>query len=100
MTRNDEIVNRSIDYGQKTPSEYDDGRYDLSDLEWAFEEGAKWSDEHPRINLVDIDKAVRWLKDNASKFVYISAHTNLASINAHRLAEEFAEKMLNNIMEG
>ncbi len=44
MKREEEIINKGIEYGQSTPSEYDDGRYDLSDLEWAFEEGAKWAD--------------------------------------------------------
>lgn len=64
MTRDDEIVNRSIDYGQKTPSEYDDGRYDLSDLEWAFEEGAKWADK------TMIVKVCEWLKDMACIYAY------------------------------
>ena len=61
-----------------------------------FKLGAEWADEHPRKNLVDIDKAVRWIKDNANKFVYVSAHTNTASINEHLFAEEFAEAMSNN----
>jgi hypothetical protein len=62
MTRDDEIVNRSIDYGQKTQSEYDDGRYDLFDLEWAFEEGAKWADS------TMVEKAVEWLSLNAELY--------------------------------
>ena len=61
-----------------------------------FKLGAEWADEHPRKNLVDIDKAVKWIKDNANKFVYVSAHTNTASINEHLFAEEFAEAMSNN----
>jgi hypothetical protein len=47
MLRISEIILKSIDYGKKTHSDYDDGKYDLYDLEQAFEEGAKWADDNP-----------------------------------------------------
>ena len=63
MTRQEEIINRSIEYGKENPSEYDDERYDLSDLEFAFEEGAKWADQHPKEGLVDVERVEQWIKD-------------------------------------
>ena len=32
--------------------------------------GAKWSDENPKERLVSIDKACRWLKENANPVFY------------------------------
>lgn len=37
-----------------------------------FMAGAQWADEHPKDNLVDIDKACEWLNNNADK--YASMH--------------------------
>lgn len=62
MKREEEIINKGIEYGQSNPSEYDDGRYDLSDLEWAFEEGAKWADS------TMVEKVVEWLSLNAELY--------------------------------
>ena len=31
--------------------------------ETGFKEGAKWADQHPKPNLVDIDKACEWLSN-------------------------------------
>ena len=84
MSREEEIYEASGEFGLWNVGEA------------MFKLGAEWADEHPRKNLVDIDKAVRWIKDNANKFVYVSAHTNTASINEHLFAEEFAEAMSNN----
>lgn len=71
MKREEEIINKAIEYGQQTPSEYDDGRYDLSDLEWAFEEGAKWADEHPYKELKEkmMHDICGWLDWHAKDYI-------------------------------
>lgn len=33
-----------------------------------FETGAKWSDEHPKPNLVDIDKVCKWLEEHYQQY--------------------------------
>ena len=34
----------------------------------AFEAGKNWADENPKPGLVDINKAVKWLKENEAKY--------------------------------
>lgn len=85
MTRKEEILTKSIDYGQKTPSEYDDGRYDLSDLELAFEKGAKWADK------TMIDKAIDWLHSHANDFM--PASYSIQKYDTNGLLYYFKEAM-------
>jgi hypothetical protein len=61
-----------------------------------FIRGAEWADRHPNKCLVDVNTAYRWLKDNAHRFTYMSAHSNEPLINEHQLAEEFVQAMTNN----
>ena len=93
MTREETIKKQAEKEVTKTYAFIHHEDFSCEDMADMFVKGGKWADEHPRKNLVDIDEAVRWLKDNAGKFVYLSAHTNLASINAHLLAEEFAKEI-------
>lgn len=48
---------------------------------------AQWKDEQTKRQF--IDKAVRWLKDNALHYCYKSAFTGDAMIDINRLAERF-----------
>ncbi len=48
---------------------------------------AEWKDEQAKRQF--IDKAVRWLKDNALHYCYKSAFTGDAMIDINRLAERF-----------
>jgi hypothetical protein len=63
MTRNEEILNKAIDYSEIEDNfiEYDDcGDVcdDKSFIEKAFIEGAKWADK------TMIDNAIKWIKEN------------------------------------
>lgn len=51
MTRQ-ETEQASIQYSCAHPSEYDDGRFDQTELEWAFEAGAVWMKEQLLKNVV------------------------------------------------
>ncbi len=62
MKREEEITNAALE-------EYAEQNLDCK---WAFMHGAKWSDEHPRKGLVDIDKACEWLKKNIHNYLHIT----------------------------
>ena len=47
MTREEEIINQSHKYRLSNPSKNKDFIYNVTDLEEAYESGAKWADEHP-----------------------------------------------------
>ena len=47
MTREEEIINQSHKYRLSNPSKNKDFSYNGTDLEEAYESGAKWADEHP-----------------------------------------------------
>lgn len=63
MTRNEEILNKAIDYSEIEDNfiEYDDCGDVCDDrelIEKAFIEGAKWADK------TMIDNAIKWIKEN------------------------------------
>ena len=64
MTREEEILERvNLEY----PSKFfiDGNSYDLNlPQRTAFCLGARWADEHPKDNLVDIDKVCEFIKSN------------------------------------
>ena len=66
-----------------------------SGYEVGFIEGAKWAEQfNSKSAKADfVNKAERWLKNNAEKFVYLSAHTKKPRINENYLAKDFVKAM-------
>ena len=56
----------------------------------AFEAGKNWVDEKPKPNLVDIDKAVEWLKGHAYRY---KEHSDTA-YNDLDLVRDFKQAMM------
>ena len=66
MTREEQILNEAIDYSYNEDNfiEYDDCGDTCDDKDFiqrAFEEGAKWADEHPKEGMVSLDKVCEYL---------------------------------------
>ena len=40
------------------------------DIELAFKEGAKWADEHPKQDLINIEKVCKWLDGNFMNLIW------------------------------
>ena len=66
---------------------YHNGISQRKEIEKAILQMAEWKDEQAKRQF--IDKAVRWLKDNALHYCYKSAFTGDAMIDINRLAERF-----------
>lgn len=50
---------------------YNNDRESSQENQQYFIEGAKWADENPREELVDIEKVCEYIKDNLYKFLYV-----------------------------
>lgn len=46
-----------------------------------FEEGAKWSDQHPRKGLWDADKVIKWLRANIDNYANYNVKTDECFVN-------------------
>lgn len=106
MDRTEQIKGQAYIFAEKhafrVPYDGSSDFYDRVDLKASvdgFTAGAEWADMNQGKRLVDIGEAIRWLKDNASRFVYKSVCTNEAVIDENWLAEEFHNAMLDNKMQ-
>ena len=61
MTREEEITQAAKEIARKW---YHDPNNETAYI--AARQGMLWSDEHPKPNLVDINKVVEWLKENVT----------------------------------
>lgn len=69
MTREEEIINQSHKYRLSNPSKNKDFTYNGTDLEEAYESGAKWADEHPhKPTREEILKELRAHKEYTERF--------------------------------
>ena len=74
--------------------EKNQGHY-YTDWYFGFINGAQWADEHPKDNLVDIDKVCEWLEENANKFVCTKPYPyNVTASNTSPLYCGYANKAL------
>lgn len=93
MTREEKILNKSIDYSEIEENflEYDDCGDVCDDkgfVEKAFIEGAKWADE------TMIDKAVAWFKDNWREYIFHDADGMIGFIGWEK---DFRKAMKGNV---
>ena len=82
-----QLTDAAIDYYRKEYPHYDEEM--LGEIVDAFEEGAKWADEHPKEGMVSLDKVCKWLQTNTHFFV----SDITGDINENRLIQEFKKAM-------
>lgn len=94
MTRSEEIRQAGIELYRNRPMCIGGGAFsemiDKMNRNYAFEEGAKWADEHPQFDKETfIEKACWWLRETAH--FYVSDFTG--GLDDNGLIEDFKKAM-------
>lgn len=78
----------------KAAREHSDNR----DNRMSFICGAQWADQHPKDNLVDIDKVCEWVQTNADK--YVSIHVGYDESESYPYVSDDIVKDFKKAMKG
>ena len=88
MSRDEEIKKAEIKYSDDTLFDGCDYVGQVAKQE-AFIAGAKWADEHPQKDLVNINKVIDWLRDN-----FITEYDDYEALSDfNHLLKEFCEEV-------
>lgn len=88
MSRDEEIKKAEIKYSNDTLFDGCDYVGQFAKQE-AFIAGAKWADEHPQKDLVNINKVIDWLRDN-----FTTKYDDYeALVDFNHLLKEFCEEV-------
>ena len=85
MARREQVVRAAYDYCKPTSEPQPNGAL-------AFEMGAKWADEHPKDNLVDIDKACDTIKYLLGGYIIRNFHSG-DSYDIDKIIDDFKKEL-------